>query len=93
MNSEKMVHILDSCYDKALTGIPLVSESVAELAEEYMEKYPDIEVAVKKLVNNQILKCGTSGFLAGLGGLITLPIAIPANLSSVLYVQLRHCGQ
>ena len=31
----------------------------------------------------------TSGFLTGFGGFITLPITIPANLSSVLYVQLR----
>lgn len=37
----------------------------------------------------QIAKCVTSGFVTGLGGLLTLPVAIPANLSSVLYVQLR----
>ena len=40
-------------------------------------------------MQNQVLKCGTSGFLTGLGGLITLPVAIPANIGSVLYVQLR----
>ena len=32
----------------------------------------------------QVAKCGTSGFLTGLGGLITLPVAIPANIASVL---------
>ena len=37
----------------------------------------------------QVAKCGTSGFVTGLGGFITMPVAIPANLSSVLYVQLR----
>ncbi|MFC6477484.1 EcsC family protein [Pseudomonas asuensis] len=34
-------------------------------------------------------KAGTSGFVTGLGGVITLPVAIPANVASVLYVQLR----
>ncbi len=48
-----------------------------------------MEVAAKKFVNYQIAKCTTSGFLTGLGGLITLPVAIPANVSSVLYVQMR----
>ena len=28
-------------------------------------------------------------FLTGLGGIITLPIAIPANITSVIYVQMR----
>ena len=41
------------------------------------------------MINNQVAKCTTSGFLTGLGGLIILPIAIPANISSVLYVQMR----
>ena len=36
-----------------------------------------------------MLKCGTSGFVTGVGGLITLPVAIPANIGSVLYVQMR----
>lgn len=35
------------------------------------------------------MKCGTLGFVTGLGGLITLPVAIPANISSVMYVQMR----
>ena len=35
------------------------------------------------------MKCGTSGLVTGLGGLITLPVAIPANISSVMYVQMR----
>ncbi|MGO2174028.1 MAG: EcsC family protein, partial [Staphylococcus equorum] len=32
---------------------------------------------------------GTSGFLTGLGGMITLPVALPANITSVVYVQMR----
>lgn len=41
------------------------------------------------MIDNQIIKCATSGFITGFGGLITLPITIPANVSSVLYVQMR----
>ena len=40
-------------------------------------------------IKNQILKCTTSGFITGFGGLITLPVTVPANISSVLYVQMR----
>lgn len=41
------------------------------------------------MLKNQILKCTTSGFLTGFGGIITLPITIPTNIGSVLYVQMR----
>lgn len=89
LSSQQMVDILDACYDKALDGIPKVSKSVDELAKDYASKYPTAEKAAKALVTNQLVKCTTSGFLTGLGGIITLPVAVPANVSSVLYVQLR----
>lgn len=81
--------VLDTLYSKALDGIPQVSCSVDDLASDYLNKHSSPEKAAKELMKNQILKCSTSGFITGLGGLITLPVAIPANISSVLYVQMR----
>lgn len=37
LSSQRMVDILDVCYDKALQGIPKVSKSVDELAEDFIE--------------------------------------------------------
>ena len=54
-----------------------------------MERNKTPEAAAKTLIRYQLAKCGTSGFLTGLGGIITLPVSIPANVGSVLYVQLR----
>lgn len=89
LKDHQWITVLDDLYVKALDGIPAVSKSVDELADDYLNKNETIDKAAKALINNQIAKCGTSGFLTGLGGLITLPVAIPANVSSVLYVQLR----
>ena len=41
------------------------------------------------MINNQIIKCTTSGFITGFGGVITMPVTLPANIGSVLYVQMR----
>lgn len=41
------------------------------------------------MLKKQVLKCTTSGFITGFGGAITLPVTIPANIGSVLYVQMR----
>ena len=81
--------ILDTVYTAALKGVPKVSRSVDELADDYISKSDSAEKAAMALVRNQVIKCGTSGFIAGLGGLITLPVAIPANVGSVMYVQMR----
>ena len=89
ISQEDMMKVLDTCYDKSIQGIPYVSPSVEQIAREYMEKYPTTEQACKAMIKNQIIKCTTSGFLTGFGGFITLPITLPANITSVLYVQMR----
>jgi hypothetical protein len=88
ITQEQMMELLEKCYAGAINGLP-GSKSCEALATEYLSKYGDPKVAAKKLIDNQVAKCTTSGFVTGLGGLITLPVAIPANVASVLYVQMR----
>lgn len=86
---EDVMKILDSCYEKCLNGIPKVSPSVEEMANDYLKKYKTKEEACKAMIRNQITKCATSGFITGFGGFITMPVTLPANISSVIYVQMR----
>ena len=89
LDQEGVMRLLDKLYEQATQGIAMVSPPIEETAGDYLRKNPDIDTAAKKFINYQIAKCNTSGFLAGLGGIITLPVTIPANVSSVLYVQMR----
>lgn len=89
ITQEDIIKMLDACYVKCLEGIPKVSPKVEDLANDYLKKYKTKDEACKAMIRNQIAKCTTSGFLTGFGGLITLPVTIPANISSVIYVQLR----
>lgn len=89
ITEEQMQTLLDSCYEKSVNGIPGVSKSIDQLVDDYLSKSKSPELAAKALINNQLIKCTTSGFLTSLGGLITLPVAVPANVASVLYVQMR----
>ena len=85
----EIMQLLDKLYDQSVHGIAKVSPPIEVLANNYLEKSKDTPTAAKKIINYQIAKCTTSGFLTGLGGLITLPVAIPANVGSVMYVQMR----
>lgn len=89
LTQEDIMKLLDSCYEKCLDGVPKVSPSVESMANDYLQKYNTKEDACKAMMRNQIAKCTTSGFVTGFGGIITMPVTLPANIGSVLYVQMR----
>lgn len=89
VKQEDIMNLLDSCYEKCLNGIPKVSLSVENLANDYLKRHKTTEEACRAMLRNQIAKCTTSGVVTGLGGFITMPVAIPANVGSVIYVQMR----
>jgi uncharacterized protein (DUF697 family) len=86
MNTAK---VLNNIYNLAVTGNGSFGDSIQELADEYVERYGPTEKAIDKMVSNQRLKCTATGFVTGLGGLVTLPITIPADLASSLYIEIR----
>lgn len=89
VSEQDMMRFLDEAYKKVLDGIPRVSPPVKTFAEDYLKKHKTKEAACKSMMKNQIIKCTTSGAIAGFGGLITLPVTLPANIANVLYVQMR----
>jgi hypothetical protein len=88
LNQRMIMKALDYAYGIAIDGIPGF-DSAEELALNYMDKGTDKGEICQSLIKWQIAKAGSSGFLTGLGGIITMPVTIPANLSSVMYVQIR----
>lgn len=88
LTESKVGKLLDWAYEKSINGIP-GTDTAYELAENFMAKNDSIDKAINSLVRWQNTKSVTSGFLTGLGGLITLPVAIPVNIASVTYVQIR----
>ena len=88
LSQDEIAVALDKCYSVALNGLPK-TKTCYELAEEYTSKYNTKEKAIANFVRWQVAKCTTSGFITSVGGAITLPVSIPANLTTVWYIQLR----
>lgn len=84
----KMLKVLDYAYEKSLNGLP-GTDTAIELAESYLSEDGTLIDQTNSLKRWQVSKATTSGFLSGLGGLITLPVAIPVNVASIIYVQMR----
>ena len=73
-----------------LDGIGPLS-SPAQLAKEYEinASYRDTDARVRALIRWETAKNFTAGFLTGLGGLIALPIAVPAALGASWLITAR----
>ena len=89
MLEREMINLLENCYNKALEGVLPGERTVVELTEDYLAKSSSREKAIDNLIGYQTVLCGTNGFITGLGGLLVLPVAIPAHVAGVIYVQLR----
>lgn len=88
LTESKIMQTLDWAYDKATNGLPGV-DSASVMADSYIQNGNSKIEQANSLIRWQNTKAGTSGFISGLGGIITMPVTIPANISSVIFVQIR----
>lgn len=88
LTESKIQEALEWAYDKAVNGVSGL-DSAYELAQSYMSQEDSKYEQANSLIRWQNAKAASSGFLTGLGGILTLPVAIPANIASVLFVQIR----
>jgi len=76
-----------------IDGLGPLSSS-QELANEYLfdEGYNTVQARVDALIRWETAKSFGSGFVTGLGGLVTLPASIPASLFGGYFLQARLAG-
>ena len=77
--------------DKAIEGVPPFISSAEALAQTYIKdgRFKDNGERIDSLINWETAKNFTSGFVTGLGGLLTLPFAVPAAFGASWVIQAR----
>lgn len=88
ITQESAMKAMSWAYNKAVNGA-IGLDSAYDLANDYKDGTGTMREKANKLIRYQNVKAGTSGFVTGLGGLATMPVTLPANLTSVLFVQIR----
>ena len=63
-----------------------------QIAEEHRTTHGNVEKAIQRLIATHVRVAASTGFLAGLGGLITLPVMLPADLAALWLTQARLAG-
>ncbi|GGL43534.1 EcsC family protein [Phycicoccus endophyticus] len=78
--SRQAVRVVDEILDIGIDGKGWFS-SAAEVADAALRAAGgDRERAVEAIVRSHTLRAGAEGFVTGLGGFVTLPVALPANV-------------
>lgn len=75
-------------YDKAITGIAAL-DSAPKLADQYLRKPGTRREQANSLIRWEAGKTAANGFVTGLGGFATLPLAVTEDLASSYFIQLR----
>lgn len=75
--------------DLGIDGIGPV-DSASEVVAKAREKHgDDVEKAVKEIVSDHVKMAGVGGFVTGFGGLVTMPVMLPANVLEFYTVATR----
>ena len=75
--------------DRAIRGVgPL--DGAAMLAEKQRDEHKgDVDKAIKDIIEIHVRLAGAQGFLTNIGGLVTMPVAVPANIAGLALIQCR----
>lgn len=73
--------------DHAIDGIGPIKSAMTSANAKLVHGGGDVEVAVKALVKQHTTLAGVQGFVTNLGGLTTVAVAVPANITGVALVQ------
>jgi len=88
-----LLDLFNKFYDLSAQGVNANGivglESVQELAQDYLKGSGTLLQKVNRLIRNQNLKAACTGFITNVGGIVTLPVSIPADLACTFWVQIR----
>jgi hypothetical protein len=75
--------------ERAIRGAgPL--DGAAALADKQRDEHQgDVDEAIKDIIETHVRLAGAQGFLTNIGGLVTMPVAIPANIAGLALIQCR----
>lgn len=86
---ELTMSTLDSIIDKSISGFGPF-ESAFDIANKYKNgDYRTTKDRCSSMIKWETLKAFNSGFITNLGGLITLPVTLPADIGANLLLQTR----
>ena len=84
--SSSFVH---QALDKAITGVGPLQSAASAADKQLAEQRGDVGRAIHEVIENNVRYAGAQGFLTNIGGLVTMAVTVPVNLSGLAVIQCR----
>lgn len=73
---------------RAIDGFPGFP-GAREIARRHLDKRRDVDRAVRDVIEQHVRLAGVQGFVTNLGGVVTMPVTVPANMAGIAVLHLR----
>lgn len=80
-------NIVRQVFDRAVDGAGPLKGAAAAADERLKESRGNVDKAVESLVDSHVKLAGLQGFVTNIGGLVTMALTIPVNISGLALLQ------
>jgi uncharacterized protein (DUF697 family) len=74
---------------RAISGVGRLPGAAAAADKQLAQNDGDVERAIHDLIENHVRYAGIQGFATNLGGLVTMAVTVPANITGLALIQCR----
>jgi hypothetical protein len=75
--------------NRAIDGIGPLAPAAVAADKQLREQRGNVERAIHEVIENNVRIAGAQGFATNVGGLVTMAVAIPANVTGLAVIQCR----
>ena len=75
---------------RAITGVGPLPPAARAADKQLAEQHGDVERAVHEVIENHVRYAGAQGLVTNLGGIATMAVAVPANITGLALIPTGH---
>jgi len=81
--------VVHEALERAVRGVGPLPGAAAAAEKQLAENHGDVERAIRDIVENHVRFAAAEGFATNLGGLVTMTVTVPANITGLALIQCR----
>ena len=75
--------------DRAIKGVGPLDGAAAAAEKQLAEQDGNVDKAIREVIENNVRLAGAQGFVTNIGGLVTMAVTVPTNITGLALIQCR----
>lgn len=75
--------------ERAIRGVGPLDGAAAAAEKQLAEQKGDVDKAIREVIENHVRLAGAQGFVTNIGGLVTMAVTVPTNITGLALIQCR----